>query len=69
MIVFSKRTFFVAIGLVLLMVISACGGTTSTGSTAGTPTAAATPTTASTSTIQTVQATLNGKATMIFTNA
>src|SRR5689334_1577916 len=59
MMVFQKRTFLVAIGLVLVMFVSACGSTTSTGSTASTPTAAATPTTtASTSAIQTAQATV-----------
>jgi predicted lipoprotein with Yx(FWY)xxD motif len=62
-----KRTFFVAIGLVLVMVLSACGGTTSTGSTSSTPTTAAAPTTASTSTVQTAQATVNGKALTILT--
>jgi predicted lipoprotein with Yx(FWY)xxD motif len=68
MMVFPKRTFLVAIGLVLVMVVSACGSTTSTGSTSSTPTAAATPTTASTSTVQTAQATVNGKATTILTD-
>src|SRR5260370_12438922 len=62
----SKHTFFVAIGLVLVMVVSACGSTTSTGSTPSTPTA--TPTTASTSTVQTAQATVNGKTTTILTD-
>ena len=70
MMVFPKRTFLAAIGLVLVMVVSACGSTTSTGSTASTPTAAATPTTtASTSAIQTAQATVKGKATTILTDA
>jgi len=64
-----KRMFFVAIGLALVMVVSACGGTTSTGSTPSTPTAAATPTTASASTVQTAQAMVGGKTTTIFTNA
>jgi len=62
----SKRAFFIAIGLVLVMVVSACGSTTSTGSTSSTPTA--TPTTASTSTVQTAQATVNGKTTTILTD-
>ncbi len=62
----SKRAFFIAIGLVLVMVVSACGSTTSTGSTPSTPTA--TPTTASTSTVQTAQATVNGKTTTILTD-
>ncbi|GAC1344226.1 MAG: hypothetical protein NVSMB27_04950 [Ktedonobacteraceae bacterium] len=67
--VMLKRAFFVVIGLVLVMVVSACGSTTSTGSTQSSPTAAATATTASTSTVQTAQATVNGKATTIFTSA
>jgi predicted lipoprotein with Yx(FWY)xxD motif len=67
--IFSKRAFFAVMGLALAIVVSACGGTTSTGSTSSTPTAAATPTTASTSTIQTAQATVKGKATTILTNA
>jgi predicted lipoprotein with Yx(FWY)xxD motif len=57
-----KRTLFVAIGLVLVVAVSACGSTTSSGSTPSTPTAIP-------STIQTAQATVNGKATTIFTNA
>src|SRR5258707_11087782 len=61
-----KHMFFIAIGLVLVMVVSACGSTTSTGSTPSTPTA--TPTTASTSTVQTAQATVNGKTTTILTD-
>src|SRR5260370_540641 len=65
MMVFPKRAFFMVIGLVLVLVVSACGSTTSTGSTQNTPTAAATPTTASTFTLQTAQATVNGKATTI----
>ena len=65
----SKHTFFIAIGLVLVMVVSACGSTTSTGSTPSTPTPpTATPTTASTSTVQTAQATVNGKTTTILTD-
>src|SRR5437660_8880069 len=74
MMVFPKRAFMVIVGLVLVMVVSACGSTTSTGSTSSTP--AATPTTASTSTVQTAQATVqtaqatvNGKALTIFTSA
>jgi predicted lipoprotein with Yx(FWY)xxD motif len=69
MMVFPKRAFFMVIGLVLVLVVSACGSTTSTGSAQNTPTAAATPTTASTFTVQTAQATVNGKATTIFTDA
>jgi predicted lipoprotein with Yx(FWY)xxD motif len=71
--VFPKRAFFMVIGLVLVMAVSACGGTTSTGSTPSTPTTAPTtaptPTTASTFTVQTAQATVNGKATTILTAA
>ena len=63
----SKHTFFIAIGLVLVLVVSACGSTTSTGSTPSTP-PTATPTTASTSTVQTAQATVNGKTTTILTD-
>jgi predicted lipoprotein with Yx(FWY)xxD motif len=61
-----KRTFFVIIGLVLVIVVSACGSatTTSTGSTQNTPTATATPTS-----VQTAQATVNGKAITILTDA
>src|SRR5260221_12755106 len=66
MMVFPKRAFMVIVGLVLVMVVSACGSTTSTGPTPSTP--AATPTTASTSTVQTAQATVNGKALTILTD-
>lgn len=61
-----KRTFFVVIGLVLVMVVSACGSTTttSTGSTQNTPTATATP-----SSVQTAQTTVNGKTITILTDA
>ena len=67
-----KRTFLLAVGLVLMIIVSACGSTTSTTtSTASTPTTApSTPTaTASTSTIQQAQATVNGKAETILTDA
>jgi len=73
--VFPNRAFLGVIGLVLVMGVSACGGTTSTGSTASTPTTAPTtaptptPTTASAFTVQTAQATVNGKATTILINA
>ena len=66
MMVVPKRAFMVIVGLVLLLVVSACGSTTSTGSTSSTPTA--TPTTASTSTVQTAQVTVNGKALTILTD-
>jgi len=75
--VFPKRTFLVVFGLVLAMVVSACGGTTTTASTQSTPTSApttapaptSTPTAASTFTVQTAQATVNGKAVTILTDA
>lgn len=71
--VLSKRAFLLVAGLVLVMIVSACGGTTATGSTQSTPTVAstpvATPTTASASTVETAQVTVNGKATTILTNA
>ena len=74
--VFPKRTFLVVFGLVLVMVVSACGGTTTTGTTQSTPTSAPTtaptatptPTAASTFTVQTAQATVSGKATTILTD-
>ena len=61
-----KRSFFAVSGLVLLVVVSACGSSTSTGSTSSTP--AATPTTASTSTVRTAKVTVNGKALTILTD-
>ncbi len=72
--VFPKRFFLGVIGLVLVTVVSACGGTTSTGSTSSTPTSAPTTaptatTAASTFTVKTAQATVNGKATTILTDA
>ncbi len=73
--VFPHRAFFVVSGLVLVMGVSACGGTTSTGSTASTPTTTPTtaptptPTTASAFTVQTAQAMVNGKTTTVLTNA
>ncbi len=71
--IFPKRAWLVVLGLVLVMAVSACGGTTSTGSAPSTPTTAPTtaptPTTATTFTVQTAQATVNGKTTTILTNA
>jgi len=73
--VVPKRALLMVIGLVLVMAVSACGGTTSTGSAPSTPTTAPTtaptptPTTASAFTVQTAQATVNGKTTTILTNA
>src|SRR5450432_2067759 len=66
-----QRTFFVVTGLILMLVVSACGGT-STASTQSTPTTA--PTSAPTATpvpatIQTAQATVGGKAETILTDA
>ena len=71
---FLKRTFFLVAGLVLMIIASACGSTsTTTGSAASTPTTAPTQSTptpaASTSTIQTAQATVAGKAMTILTDA
>ncbi len=70
--IFPKRAWLVVLGLVLVMAVSACGGTTSTGSAPSTPTTAPTtaptPTTATTFTVQTAQATVNGKTTPILTN-
>lgn len=77
--VFPKRTFLVVFGLVLVMGIAACGGTTTTGSTQSTPTSApttaptatptATPTAAASAfTVQTAQATVDGTATTILTD-
>jgi len=66
-----QRTFFVVTGLILMLVVSACGGTSTT-STQSTPTTA--PTSAPTATpvpatIQTAQATVDGKAETILTDA
>lgn len=67
--VFSKRASLVAVGLVLMLLVSACGGSTTTGSTQGsTPTTAPTPT-AAPATVMTAQATVNGKQTTIFTDS
>jgi predicted lipoprotein with Yx(FWY)xxD motif len=73
--IFPHRAFFVVSGLLLVMGVSACGGTTSPGSTASTPTTAPTtaptptPTKASAFTVQTAQATVNGKTITILINA
>jgi predicted lipoprotein with Yx(FWY)xxD motif len=68
MMILPKRAFTVIVGLVLVMVMSACGSTTSTGSTQNIPTPATTATPPSISVVQTAQATVNGKATTILTN-
>ena len=71
--IFPKRAWLVVLGLVLVMAVSACGGTTSTGSAPSTPTTAPTtaptPTTATPFTVQTAQATVSGKTTTILINA
>ena len=68
MMLLPKRTFLAVVGLVLLMVVSACGSTnsTTTGSTQNAPTP--TPT-AAPATIATAQATVNGKTVTILTDA
>ena len=66
MMVLPKRVFFAVIGLVLVIIVSACGSTNST--TTGSTSSAPTPTTAP-STIQTAQATVNGKTVTILTDA
>jgi predicted lipoprotein with Yx(FWY)xxD motif len=66
--VFPKRAYFVVIGIALVLLASACGGTTNTGSTPSTPTIAQTPTSSS-ATIRTAQVTVNGKATTLLTDA
>lgn len=67
--VFPKRAYFMLIGMALVLLVSACGGTTSTGSTPSTPTVAQTLASASTFSVQTAQATVNGKTTTILTDA
>jgi predicted lipoprotein with Yx(FWY)xxD motif len=64
--VLPKRAFLAVVGLVLVMIVSACGSTnsTTTGSTSTAPTPTAAP-----STIQTAQATVNGKTVTILTDA
>jgi predicted lipoprotein with Yx(FWY)xxD motif len=75
--VLPKSFFLGVIGLLLALVVSACGGTASTGSSQSSPTTAPTtaatptptPTAASAFTVQTAQATVNGKTTTILTDA
>ena len=70
-----RRTFLLAFGFVLMIIVSACGGTTaSTASTAttapSTPSTYSTPTNASSAaTIQQAKVTVNGKAETVLTNA
>ncbi len=73
-----KRSFFVTIGLLMAMLIAACGSTSSTGSggaygSGSTTTPASTPTTSSSSSpaaiIKTATATVKGKSETILTNA
>jgi len=71
---FLKRTFFLTFGLVLMIMVSACGSTsTTTGSTpsaTATTAPASTPTpAASTSAVQTATATVAGKSETILTDA
>ena len=72
MTMFLKRTFFIITGLVLMILVSACGSTSNTGSTQSTPTTVpvqSTPTASSTSILQTAQATVDGRAETILTDA
>jgi hypothetical protein len=73
MMVLPKRALFVVIGLMMILAVSACGGTSTSGSAQSIPTTAstpaATPTTASTAAVRTAQVTVNGKATTVLTNA
>jgi predicted lipoprotein with Yx(FWY)xxD motif len=64
--IFAKRASFAMLGLVLMILVSACGGTTTPAST--TTTTAPTPTPAP-ATVKTAQATVNGKSETILTNA
>ncbi|HEY0754089.1 MAG TPA: hypothetical protein VGD98_09025 [Ktedonobacteraceae bacterium] len=65
----SKRASLLALGLVLMLLISACGGTTTT-NTAATPATTPVPTpTAPPATVKTAQATVSGASTTILTNA
>lgn len=57
----SKRVFFALSGLVLVLLVSACGSTPGTAATQSTPT----PTPAVASTVKTAQATIKGDATTI----
>jgi len=65
-----RRTFFVVTGMLLMLIVSACGGT-STASTQSTPTVAPSAPTATPvpATIQTAQATVDGKVETILTDA
>ncbi len=73
--VFVKRSFFIAIGLLLVLVVSACGSSTSSTSSNSAPTAttasnsAPTATTAPTALVKTAAATVNGKSATILTDA
>jgi predicted lipoprotein with Yx(FWY)xxD motif len=61
-----KRAFFALVGLVLVMIVSACGSTNST--TSGSTPTASTPT-AAPATLQTAQAPVKGKTLTILTDA
>jgi len=78
--VFMKRSFFLAVGCLLLVIVSACGNASSTGSnttSSSSPSAAATtavpaqttPTSTSSFVIQTATATVSGKTITILTTA
>jgi predicted lipoprotein with Yx(FWY)xxD motif len=77
--VFVKRPFYIAVGFLLMLVVSACGSSTSTGSSATQSTPTVAPTTASTAqvtptstssvVVQTATATIDGKTETILTTA
>lgn len=68
--VFTKRASLVTLGLVLMLIASACGSASTTGSASTQSTPAPTPTpTSPPATIMTAQATVNGQTTTILTNA
>ncbi len=69
--VYIRRSFLISLGILIMMLVAACGSSTSTGSRYGSGNAGSTPTTsgnASTSVIKTASATINGKAETILTN-
>lgn len=65
--VLLKRTSVAVFGLVLVMVVSACGSTPPSSTGGGSTTSAPTPTPVA-STVQTAQATVNGKSVTILTD-
>lgn len=66
--VLLKRFCLAIMGLVMMLLVTACGGTTTTGS-GSTPTAAPAPTTAPAADIKTSTATVGGKSVTILTDA